>query len=1008
MFWPFDKKIVSAGWKNFKPLSRKSILKAAAGGVIAYSILVLVYSNSVPDLGVEIFGRAVRACSEPPVVGQTPKAGDHLVAVSGRPIDSLPRYVNVLANLRNTAKNPPVAIASTAELRTGTSACCNLDKRLFVRLDFLSGDSNSASYSSWFEVHDPPWQKSAFSIVWFAAESLIFWTGWLAFRRKPDDDAGALFFLMCIVTVGAYMGGYHWLRVASSPALLLMFAVCAMAVPQISLHFFLVFPRPKRFLIKRPLATYFALYGVPAAFQIAILITIGGVVSMFRHRQSAEIISARVATLWWMISIYLLISSFMFACSVISLIHAYLTTKQPVQRNQVRWILVGATASTVFVSFAMLKAFTDPVGFALGNATWAMFVASLVFTWAYAVSILKYRLLDVQEILQRGMLYLAITFIAGLLYYGLLLLTLWLAPQLAADASRGQALFAPVAVLGVLLVLGSIRSRVQKVVDRRFFREKRRLEKTLRRMDEALGKLVDPKALNERGLAVVADALAAKDAGIYSAKGDRLELSASLGEFAAPVKLSADHPLLVELLRNDLIQLTPESLFLGDRLAEILHASGIELVHAVRAEGKLVGAIVLSSKADGAYESSDLEFLQAFAQLLGLLLSTAQSQATLEKLNEDLQDKVARLSRQTTQLMAFQGQVDAGPPRGESAVGDSEAAAEKSFPLVGSGKALRDLSRMAERVAASPATVLIRGESGTGKTMLAEVLHQQSSRSAGPFVKVHCAALSPTLLESELFGHVKGAFTGAHRDKVGRFQLADGGSLFLDEIGDIPLDLQTKLLRILQEMTFEPVGANEPVKVDVRIIAATHQPLEELIEQRRFREDLFYRLNVISLWMPPLRDRQEDIVDLSVHFVRKFSTEAGKPIQAIDDEALKLLVDYFWPGNVRELENVIERAVVLATGSTLAVADLPIEIQLPSLSALQKRRSPSPQLAAVGASTAESASMPSSFASEIEEVERIRLVEALRSAGGNKSKAAALLGLPRSTFCSKLKKVGLL
>ncbi len=226
---------------------------------------------------------------------------------------------------------------------------------------------------------------------------------------------------------------------------------------------------------------------------------------------------------------------------------------------------------------------------------------------------------------------------------------------------------------------------------------------------------------------------------------------------------------------------------------------------------------------------------------------------------------------------------------------------------------------VARKVAASPSAVLIRGESGTGKELLAEAIHAASPRAARPFVKVHCAALSQSLLESELFGHVKGAFTGADRDRIGRFEQANGGTLFLDEIGDINLEVQTKLLRVLQEMAFERVGSSQPVKVDVRILAATHQDLEALIRAGRFREDLYYRLNVIPLRTPALRERREDIFELAVFFLGRHARRIGKPVAHLDDEAVEALVAHDWPGNIRELENVIERAVVLADGSAPAV-----------------------------------------------------------------------------------------
>ena len=239
--------------------------------------------------------------------------------------------------------------------------------------------------------------------------------------------------------------------------------------------------------------------------------------------------------------------------------------------------------------------------------------------------------------------------------------------------------------------------------------------------------------------------------------------------------------------------------------------------------------------------------------------------------------------------------------------------------IKGSSPAIRAMIAMARKVAASPSAVLIRGESGTGKELLAAAIHAASPRAARPFVKVHCAALSQNLLESELFGHVKGAFTGADRDRVGRFEQANGGTLFLDEIGDINLEVQTKLLRVLQEMSFERVGSSIPTRVDVRIVAATHQDLEALIETGRFREDLYYRLNVIPMQTPPLRQRREDIFELALFFVSQHAERTGKILTHIEPEAVEILMAYNWPGNCRELENVIERAVILADGPALTI-----------------------------------------------------------------------------------------
>jgi two-component system response regulator HydG len=243
--------------------------------------------------------------------------------------------------------------------------------------------------------------------------------------------------------------------------------------------------------------------------------------------------------------------------------------------------------------------------------------------------------------------------------------------------------------------------------------------------------------------------------------------------------------------------------------------------------------------------------------------------------------------------------------------------------IVGNSAPIREVTRMIEAVAYSSTTVLVTGESGTGKELVARALHTRSPRKGHPFVALNCGALTETLLESELFGHVKGAFTGAQRDQKGLFDAADGGTIFLDEIGDIPLSTQVRLLRVLQEGEIKRVGSAESVKVDVRVIAATHRDLPKLVKAGKFREDLFYRLNVINIPLPSLRERVDDIPLLAHHFLRRYAERLGKKVRALSPEGIELLCGYRWPGNVRELENAVERAVVLCRGDAVTPTDLP-------------------------------------------------------------------------------------
>jgi two-component system, NtrC family, response regulator AtoC len=300
---------------------------------------------------------------------------------------------------------------------------------------------------------------------------------------------------------------------------------------------------------------------------------------------------------------------------------------------------------------------------------------------------------------------------------------------------------------------------------------------------------------------------------------------------------------------------------------------------------------------------------------------------------------------------------------------------------------MQEVLATVDRVAPTNATVLLGGESGVGKDLIARAIHEKSRRASGPFIKINSTAIPENLLESELFGYEKGAFTGASASKPGKFEMADKGTLFLDEIGDVPPATQVKLLRVLQEREFERLGSTRTVKVDVRLIAATNRDLREALEQGTFREDLYYRLNVVPIDIAPLRQRKEDIPDLVNLFISRFAGDSGKPVNSITPEAMQILVNYHWPGNVRELQNIIERACALAKSTVLEPADIHLDTR--------------PAKAANDAG----GFLPEGMTLEHWEDEMIR--EALRRANGNKSQAARLLGLSRNALRYRLSKIGI-
>jgi transcriptional regulator with GAF, ATPase, and Fis domain len=398
-------------------------------------------------------------------------------------------------------------------------------------------------------------------------------------------------------------------------------------------------------------------------------------------------------------------------------------------------------------------------------------------------------------------------------------------------------------------------------------------------------------------------------------------------------------------------------------------------------QARLLGILYLENHLSSyAFSPQRVALLQVLSLQLAMALENAQVHEALQQEIEDRKRAEATLQQALTEVAQLQDQLQV-----ENAYRRDEMARDYAFEeIVGHSPALRRVLQQVERVAVTDTTVLILGETGTGKELIARAIHYHSARKDRPLVKVNCAALPPTLIESELFGHEKGAFTGALARKIGRFELADAGTIFLDEIGELPLDLQAKLLRVLQDGEFERLGSVRTTTVDVRVIAATNRQLVQQVAAGNFREDLYYRLNVFPVTVPPLRERREDIPLLVWYFVAKCRGKLGKPIERIPERAMAMLMAYHWPGNIRELANVIERAIILSPGATLVVDE------------------------AMGSSELSDLSIPST--QHLKEVERAHILAVLDACQGRikgAGQAAERLGLHPSTLYSRLRKLGI-
>jgi transcriptional regulator with GAF, ATPase, and Fis domain len=1007
---------------------------AYTGGVLGY---VWLFS---PDIGVR--------CAFTPTInhfnrgflikGEEPEGDDTITQLGNQDVSNWAQILHELAELRREKPEPGTEADLTSEAE---KTHLLVDGKEIVRVRYKEADTGKTQ-TVWLRVGQPPLETLLPSILWFALKILLFAVGAYVFWKRPEDRSAATFFLFCLASFGAYMGGYHWSRIVTQPALILVFIVCSVLLPAVSLHFYLVFPRPKAILDRAPKRVLFVLYGPPVFFLLLLISGYFGVRWLyFQPDDSVRRVGKLLDVLLFAIYCYFGVAVLWYLASVVCLVHSYRTSAGTTERNQVKWILYGTLASLAPIGYSLYLALAQRQRFGGGEATWPMFIASVCVTAAFTISITRYRLMQLDQLISSGVRYFLFSSAVGLVYYSLIFGGMMLLGSIEGP-TFGQVVAASGTALIFLIGLNLFRDRFTAALNRHFRREKHQLDRMLQRMSQVIEQLVDSPTLAHRLLHTSVELLGASGGAVYLRQGDPplYRLTEAVGPDPALDELSSGCPLIETLVRYPLSAVRYPPNLTADSGQRQLHFLGGTLAQALVHEGQLLGILILAgpleprglaTETTGGYTAEDLHLLAAFAQMTVLALVSAEGHRKIDVLNRELQTKIEKIAEQQRRIMALQTQLSAvrHPPsaiRQSPAALDGQQTANGERPMaesgvIGSSVQVHHLMQLVRKVAVTDSVVLLRGESGTGKELLARAIHDNSPRTGKPFVAVHCSALSPSLLESELFGHVKGAFTNAIRDKVGRFEAANGGTLFLDEIGDIALEVQIKLLRVLQERMFERVGSSEPLRVDVRIIAATHQDLEALMRQGRFREDLFFRLDVFSIALPPLRKRAEDVPELALHFLRLYSQRMSKQVDGIDDDAMSRLKAYPWPGNIRQLENVIQRAVVVAEKPLVTVEELPVELHADPfpLATRTYRTTDDDSLEETLREAADHwspllAAAPTGLTAAIhgeridrERREREKFVRALAAAGGNKSEAARALGMARSTFISRLKRLGL-
>ncbi len=918
--------------------------------------------------------KVVRILPDGPAAKTDFQVGDRIVTLDDQRISNFTEYVNIVQNNEVTGQSIQVEVQR----------------------------KNGEVHRFPMAIVSYPVFHASGMVPYFGILLLIF--GLYVFLKKPEDpSAGIYLVLNCCLFVLLALSN-HLLKQFSSPFISLFWGLSFMLLVPVNLHFYLVFPEQKQMIKKRPWILAI-LYFIPLVFMALLTRTVLEMDWALKYGIDSGDEFKRINSLF---ANYFWIAIPATLAFLASVIHSYKKADSLEQKKQFQIILIGAMSTLIMavpVILGLILNFKSPEIIALWPSWgFSMLFGAGVFTTmlvpvSMALAILKYRLWDVDTAINRSLIYMGVSVVLIALYFLIVGLLGWGFGLVAKPASHLPVL---VFTLTVAIISEPLRHFIKRLVDHNFNREAYEYGQTLSTFSRELSTIHYLNELTQGLCETVSKALDIQNIAVMlqdrnDSKRYQLAAVEGLPDFIADEELQGDDA-IVRLVKTHQGPFAPQehtdSTGLPDQLLKGLYIAKkarANLIVPIRKGQELLGWISLGrKKADTLFTTEDRQLLETLANQAAVAIINAFAFDQIDTLNRGLKEKITKVEEQSNEIQRLQKRL-----LQENLYFKEQIKNHYDFTeIIGAGHGLSQVMGLVENAAQSDATILLLGESGTGKELIARAIHFSSPLNEGPFIKINCAALSEGVLQSELFGHEKGAFTGAHEARDGRFKLADGGTILLDEIGDIPLPTQILLLRVLQEQEFERVGGNKTIKVKVRVIAATNRNLEEAVAQEKFRADLYYRLKVITIDVPPLKERREDILELALHFVKKYSKKYGKRIIKIDEKVLDRFKQYDWPGNVREIENIIERAVVISKSETMVMEDIPMELQIlnPEVENIEK----------AGTVTDKAHSQV------INDIERTRLIEALTAARGNKSLAARSLGLKRSTFFNKLKKYDLL